>query len=265
MPRAEADHDDPESIQVAQERRGPHERVEILRVADVPGVHHDEGAVEALLRRPGVVPRLRHELGRVDPVRDHLDPLGGSALLLEPQLHRVADRDDTVGTAEVERDEPAQRSEHERLLEALHALGDLGEDVLADHEQRHAEAPRDDEADVADDGRIGHAEDEVGPRAAERREHRVAEVARVVRGPVVELGAIVGRRADADDPHAVSLLLGREREPMEGPGDDGHVVVDRERLAELREKLRRRLDPRPVVLVEDEDPRAGLRGHDRGR
>ena len=40
-------------------------------------------------------------------------------------------------------------------------------------------------------------------------------------------------------------------------GDDRDVVVARERLAELGEQLGGRLDPGPVVLVEDEDPRRG--------
>ena len=139
-------------LEVAEEGRGADERVEVLRVPDVARVHDDERIVEAVLARPGVVPRLRRELLRVDPVRDHLDAAGGRALRLEAQLHRLADRDDAVGAPQVERDEPPQRAEHERLLEPLDALGDLGEDVLADHEERHAEAPRDEEPDVADHG-----------------------------------------------------------------------------------------------------------------
>ena len=145
---------------------------------------------------------------------------------------------------------------HERLLEPLDALRDLREDVLADHEQRHAEAARDEEPDVADDRRVGHAEHEVGPLAAERGQHGVAEVARVVHRPEMELRAVVRGRADAEDPDAVPDLLGRQvTVAVEVPGDDRHVVVGGERLAELREQLRRRLDARPVVLVEDEDPR----------
>ncbi len=42
--------------------------------------------------------------------------------------------------------------------------------------------------------------------------------------------------------------------------DHGDVVVARERLAELREELRGRLDPRRVVLVQDEDAAPGS-GH----
>ncbi len=39
---------------------------------------------------------------------------------------------------------------------------------------------------------------------------------------------------------------------VEDPGDDSDVVVGGERLAELGQQVRRRLDARPVVLVEDE-------------
>ena len=74
---------------------------------------------------------------------------GGRALRLEAQLHRVADRDDAVGAPQVEGDEPPQRTQHERLLEPLDPLGDLREDVLADHEERRAEAARDERAPMS--------------------------------------------------------------------------------------------------------------------
>ena len=258
---AEADHHDPQRFEVAQERRCADERVEILRMADVARVHDDEPIVELVLGRPGVRARPGGQLGGVHPVRDHRDAIGGSAFLLEPLLHRVADRHDAVGAAQVERHEPAERTEDERLLEPLDTLGDLREHVLADDEERNPEATRDDEPDVADDRRVGHAEHEVGSRAAERSEHRVAEVARVVGGAEVDLRALVRRRSDADDAHAVPRLLARQLVAAEVAGHHGHVVVARERLAELREQLRRRLDSGPVVLVEDEDPGARRRGH----
>ena len=49
VPRPEPDHDDPKRLEVSQERRGPHERVEVLRVPDVPRVHQDERLVEPAL------------------------------------------------------------------------------------------------------------------------------------------------------------------------------------------------------------------------
>ncbi len=167
--RAEADHHHLQPVEVAEERGRADERVEVLRVPDVARVHDDEGVVDSLLPRPRVPPRLRRELRGVDPVRDHLDPRGRRALLLETQLHRLPDRDHAVGAAQVERDEPPQRAHHERMLEALEPLGDLREDVLADDEERGAEPARDEEPDVADDGRVGHAEDEVRPLAAQSR------------------------------------------------------------------------------------------------
>ena len=265
LTRSGPDHDDSQADEVAQEGRRPNQRVEILGVPDVSRVHHDERLVEAALRRPLVVAWARRELRRVDPVRDHGDSLGRRPLVLEPQLHRVADRDDAVGALEVERDEPTKRAQENRLLESLHPLGDLGEDVLADDEQRHTEAARDDERDVPDDGRIGHAEDQVRPLPAQRGQGRVAEVAPVVRRAQVELCAVVRRRPDADDPHAVPGLLRRQVVAAQLARDDGHVVLPGELLAELREQLRGRLDPRPVVLVQHEDLRPGDPGHGRRR
>ena len=94
---------------------------------------------------------------------------GGAPFRLEPLLHRLADRDDAVGAAQVEaRQRPSSADEH-RVLEPLQLDRDLREDVLADHDERHAEAPRDEQSDVADDRRIGHAEDDVGPSAAQGR------------------------------------------------------------------------------------------------
>ena len=72
------------------EHRRPDERLEVLGVADVPGVHDDEAVDEAVLARPRVVARLRRDLVGVDPVRDHHDPLGGApfatsrALIVSP-------------------------------------------------------------------------------------------------------------------------------------------------------------------------------------
>ena len=206
------------------------------------------------------------ELRRVDPVRDHLDPLGRRALLLETQLHRLADRDDAVGAPQVERDEPPQRAEHERVLEPLDALGDLGEDVLADDEERHAEAPRDERA------RCRRRWAGRSCRGRGRAARRGAPSARCRRGSSRSSrpagGAASGRRsssARARSRTPFRISLDGQVVPMEVPGDDRDVVVVGERLAELREELRGRLDPRPVVLVEDEDPRPGARGHDRGR
>src|SRR6185436_515559 len=168
----------------------------------------------------------------------------------------LPDRDDPVGPPQVQPDELTERSEHERVLEPLDALRDLGEDVLADHEKWHVEPPGHHEPDVADDRRVGHAEDEVGPLAAQRGANGLAEVAAVVGGAVVELRALVRRRPDADDPDAVPLLFVRQLVAVQMPRDDGDVVVAGQGLAELCQQLGGRLDAGPVVLVQDEDPPA---------
>ena len=173
------------------------------------------------------------ELRRVDPVRDHVDPRRSSALLLEPQLHRLADRDHAVGAPEVERDEPPQRAHDERVLQPLERSAISGKTSWLMTSSGTPNRRATSEPDVADDRRVGHAEDEVGPLAAERRQHGVAEVAGVVRRAQVELRALVGRRAHADDPHAVPHLLGGQVVPVQVARDDRDVVVVGERLAEL--------------------------------
>ena len=162
MARAEAGDDDPQVVAVAEERRRADEAVEILRVADVAGVHDDEAADEIVLRGPLVVARLRRDRAGVDPVRDHAQPLRRRALGLESLAHRLADRDDPVGAAQVGADEASQDADDRRVAEAVELRRDLREDVLADDEHGRADALPDEDAEVADDRRVGHAEDEVG-------------------------------------------------------------------------------------------------------
>ena len=96
-----------------------------------------------------------------------------------------------------------------------------------------------------------------GPR--ERVPERRTEVREVVHGPPPELRALVRRRRDARDADAVVLDLPRlVLVTVEDPRDDLDLVVLRERLAELGQEVRRRLDAGPVVLVEDEN---ALPGH----
>ena len=131
MARAEADDQDAQVVEVAEERRGADERVEVLRVTDVAGVHDDEAVVEVVLARPLVVARLRRDRGRVDPVRDHREPLGGRPLLLEPLAasSRRSRRPGRRGGGRA--DERASRRDRDRVLEPPELDRDLGEDVLA--------------------------------------------------------------------------------------------------------------------------------------
>ena len=150
-PGAAADQDDPQVLEIAQKRRRADQRVEILRVPDVPGVHDDELVVEPVLARPRVVARARLELRRVDPVRDHDDPIAGGALVASRSRIVLADRDDAVGTLQVEARREAKRLDQRGVVESLERDGHLGEDVLADDDERRVEAPGEHERDVGDD------------------------------------------------------------------------------------------------------------------
>ena len=203
--------------------------------------------------RPWVVERLRRDRLRVHPVRDHPDAIGRSALLLQPAAHGVADRDDAVGALQVEPDQLAQRRHEHAVVEPPELCCDLGEDVLGDDEQRHAEPPRDGEAHVAHHRRIGHAEDEVGPRPGQPLEQRAADVRGVVERAQAEIGALEGGRRHAHDLHAVAHLTPRKLlVAAQHARQHADLVLVGERLAELGEQVRRRLDARPVVLVDDE-------------
>src|SRR4030095_12162376 len=109
-------------------------------MADVAGMHDDELLVETAATRPCVRLLPWREALRVDPVRDHPHALRWRARLLQSQAHRVANRDDAVSTSKVERDETAQHARCDGILEPLQLHGDLGKDVLADHDERGAVA-----------------------------------------------------------------------------------------------------------------------------
>ncbi len=231
----------------------------------VPGVHDHEAPDQPVLPRPLVVPRLRRENRRVDPVWNHANALRGRSLLDQPRSHGVADRDDPVGSPEVEPDKASKRVDEKRVLEPLELDRDLREDVLAHDEQGHTKAPRDRQGHVADHRRIGHAEHEIRLRVGQRAGERTAHERRVVERTTREQAALERRRADADDLDTVPALAPRQGLVlMEDGRDHGDVELPREILGELREQLCRRLDARPVVLVHDQDVRARTRsGHRR--
>ena len=102
-----------------------------------------------------------------------------------------------------------------------------------------------------------------GRGRAEPAPQRAREVGQVVERAAAQRRAVVRRRVDADDLDAVPPLVVRVVLVPEQPArDDRHVVLVRERLAELGQQLRGRLDPGPVVLVEDEQALAALPGQD---
>ena len=224
--RAEADHEDLETFEVAQERRRPDERVEILGVTDVPGVHDDERVVDALLSpttrsagAAGRAPTCRPSSGSPRPVRS-AHPSARADPSSSPRSRR-RDRRDGGRAPTSFRSAPSTIGCSRRLTRSAIS----GKTSWLITSSGDAEPPGDEEPDVADHRRVGHAEHEVGPLASERREHRVAEVARVVHRPPVELRALVRRRANADDAHAVPRLLERQVLAVQAPRHDGDVVV----------------------------------------
>ena len=136
--------------------------------------------------------------------------------------------------------------------------GDLGEDILADDDERGAGAARGGERNDRDDRWIGHAEDDVRPRRRGGCARRGGEVGEVVQGAKREHPARECRRIDAHDVDSLVHRPSRFRaRGGEAAGDHRDRVVACEIGAQLREELARRLDSGPVVLVEDEQAGAG--------
>ena len=119
------------------------------------------------------------------------------------------------------------------------------------------------ERDVGDDRRVGHAEHDVRPRPA--------QAARAARSSGTSRSWTRARRASSA--RTTSTGRGRSRRrsarsrrgwsswPCRTPGDDRDVHIVGQRLAQLGEQLRRRLDSGPVVLVQDEQARLAAAGH----
>ena len=243
-------------------RRRVEQRRQILRVADVPGVHDDEAVDEPLLARPRIRALARRELLRVGPVRDHGDRVRLDALRDQPPAHPLADRHDSGRARKPEPDEPVEHADEDGVVEPAERDRDLGEDVLRDDDQRHTVAPSDGHADRGDEGRVGETEDEVRPWPSQRRDEGEDDETQVVEPAEREPAPVERGRPDADDLDAVSDRLLRPRRIVNGAGDDGDVVVLCERFAQLGQELRCRLLPRGVVLVEDEQ-RGPRRRHQR--
>ena len=227
---------------------------------DVFATELSEATGETVLLRPRVVPRLRRNLVRVDPVRDHDNPARRGTLGDEPPTHRLADRDDAIRTAKIRADDPAENADSHRVREAPKLHRRLGEHVLADDDERDAESAGQRETDGADHRRVCHAENDVRRPGDEAAAEGTAEVGEVVGGPCGEPCAVVRRRADMPDRNAVPLEhAGIVLVLMHHAGENVDVTSAREAFTELGEQVRGRLDARPVVLVEHEEALTGAR------
>ena len=125
--------------------------------------------------------------------------------------------------------------------------------------RRRAERPEaagDSQRDVADHRRVGIDEDDVGPRLPDaRRPASRAEVAHVVERPPPELARGRTRWTRTRTIPTPSCVVSPGRRARERSRHDRHLELVGERAAQVGEQLRRRLDARPVVLVEDEHAR----------
>ena len=170
---AEADDHDREVVEVAQERRGADELVEVLRVADVAGVHDDEACRRA---RCSATTRCRAASGRQRGVSTQfgitLDALGARALLVSRRciVSPIATTRSARSTQSAEQRRTSLSTAGSRAAELDR---DLGEDVLADDDERRAEAAAERRARATpDDRRVRHADDDVGPRLARPADER---------------------------------------------------------------------------------------------
>ena len=201
---------------------GADQRVEVLRVADVAGVHDDEAPRAAGARAPS---RCRAAAARRDVVstqfgitriRSGATPFSSSRRLIVSPIAttRSAERSDESTSAREQRD----RRSGSRAGRARPRS--RGRRPARSRAAARGSARRRARRDRADERRVGHAEDDVGPR---EREHARPERRRRRRSGSSRRAARAARgrsdgRADADDLDAVPRLGGAAR-PAARAGD----------------------------------------------
>ena len=228
-------------LDVGERARSLEQRVQLLGMPDVAGMHDDEAPVALHVHGMNLV--------RVHPAGDRDDLVGRDAPLLQAPRHRPADRDHAIGPAQVEVDDRPEPLQQRRAQLPPRALG---VEILDRHDERRPETARDGVRGRPEERRIGLAEDGVGAAggdSAQRGEHDVREVVGSARR---QPAAGEGSGGHADDLDAVPHLPAGPRAARR-PRDDRHVVCVRQALAQLGQELRRRLGAGPVVLVENEE------------
>ena len=232
-------------------------------MADVAGVHDDEAARRACALAPS---SLSRGCGRSASRRAQFGitrmPVRAGALLLEPLL--------ASSRRSRRRGRRAAGTSRRGCRSTLTSTGfssrlqldrDLGEDVLADHDRAARRSRR---ATIRRRGRRRSAGRSCRGRRravgrARRRAERGHEIGQVVEAAPRRAASGRTRSSRRGRSRRRSAPLARELgTPAQPARDDGDVEVVGERLAELRQQVRRRLDARPVVLVEDEQARSAV-------
>ncbi len=147
-------------------------------------------------------------------------------------------------------------ADQKRLAKSADVDGDLGKDVLTDDDERAPKSSGNQIGDITDQRRICHAQHDVGPLHGDATSQCPQQIRHVVRRPPVQRGAVVGRRVQTDDLDVVAHLVVGIIATVEATRDHRDRVVGSEVLAELRQEVGGGLEPRVVVLIENEKPRA---------
>ena len=228
---------------------------------DVAGVHDDEPAVEpgrrATTRSPfgcGVIATVSTQFGIT------ITRSGGAPFAISRSRIRSPIATTSVRPPEVEADErtgaAATTSGFVSRPSSVAISGKTSSLITSSGTRLRT---RDQEAEIADDRGIRHAEHEVGPADGVRADEAIDEIRDVVHRAETELRPVERRRACPQHEHPVQHLPRRKvGAALEPSGDDGDVELLGERLAEVGEQVRGRLDPRLVVLVENEDARSAV-------
>ena len=162
----------------------------------------------------------------------------------------------TVGAAQIEADQRAEDADQKRLAKSAEVDGDLGKDVLTDDDERAPKPPGNQISDITDQRRVCHAQHDVGTLHGDATSQRPQQIRDVVGRPPMQRGAVVGRRVQTDDLDAIAHLVVGIIAAVEAARDHRDRIVGGEVLAELRQKVGGGLEPRVVVLIEDEKSRA---------
>ncbi len=98
--------------------------------------------------------------------------------------------------------------------------GNLREHVFADHDEGSAVPERDHKAEVAGDGRVCPAQDDVCPAEPTVRPEGQPHIGQVIQSPLKQDSAIVHGRLYAHDAHAIVNLIVRKIGAVPQPSSD---------------------------------------------
>ena len=215
--RALADEQKADIGLIPQQGGGLDHLVQPLGEAEIAGVHHEEVAIEAVLRAETGRVRFRSHSAAVRPVRDNVNETLGDPLGNQASLHVLAQRHHPIRMSEDDRVGLPQREDHERIGQAPRGEPDIRVQVLAVIHKAAAVPILEEDAEQPGNRRIRLGDNNVRPLHQEAGKKGPCKVrgeidAALDQPPLIEDGVADAQDADKPPPGPNLLLPDRPRQ-----------------------------------------------------